>query len=161
MNKNYFVTESDVNIIHNIPQYKLEDQFNYTLLRKVCTLQRSASNLLSFINLKNFLVNYTVVPYTGVSMLDIRFKVRKIPKLNNFLSEFKKATIEGKLRGLYYIDKVDSGANAYICTEYSAVFIQDNVKILGDNIYLHGYFDNENSVNRYFDLVQYLAVVDE
>ena len=47
-----------------------------TLTRKFCTLEKSAPNLLPFLNENNFVVNYTLVPFSGVSMIDFRFKIR-------------------------------------------------------------------------------------
>ena len=43
------------------------------------------------------------------------------------------------------------------CTRFSTVFIKEGIKQLNGNIYLQGYFDNENSVNRFFDLTNFIA----
>ena len=56
--------DSDVNVIHNIQHFRLED--NQTLIRKFCTLEKSGANLLDYINANNFTVNYTVITYSGV-----------------------------------------------------------------------------------------------
>ena len=45
--------ESDVNVIHNIQEYRLQD--NYTLIRKFCTLEKSAPLLLQSLNNNNFI----------------------------------------------------------------------------------------------------------
>ena len=71
MNKLYGILDADVNVVHNIQKYRLKD--NNTLNRKFCTLEKSGPQLLKFLNKKNFTVNYTVVPYTGVSIIDFRF----------------------------------------------------------------------------------------
>ena len=89
INKNFGICDADVNVIHNIQQYRLRD--NYTLTRKFCTLEKSGPKLLSFLNSRNFNVNYTVVPYSGVSTIDFRFKIKKIPKLNQFVKKIEKA----------------------------------------------------------------------
>ena len=131
----YGVEDSDVNVIHNIQKYRLEE--NNTLIRKFCTLEKSASNLLSFVNNENFVVNYTVIPYSGVSMIDFRFRLKN--------------------KVIYRLSEIDIGPEVYNCTTYSTVFVKENVKIVNDSVYLSGYFDNENSVNRYFDLAQYIV----
>ena len=56
INDKYGIIDSDVNVIHNIQKYRLED--NYTLNRKFCTLEKSGIKLLPFINKDNFIVNY-------------------------------------------------------------------------------------------------------
>ena len=74
LNKIYKILDSDVNVIHNIQNYKLK---NYnTLTRKFCTLEKSGLNLLNFLNSKNFNVNYTIIPYDGVSIMDLTTKTK-------------------------------------------------------------------------------------
>lgn len=155
LNKKYGVQESDANFVHNIPEYKLKN-FN-TLQRKFCTLEKSGPNLLGFINKDNFTVNYTVVPYDGVSMLDFRFKLQKDALKEDIVRDLEQAFLEGELKGLYGLEEKDKGPQAHKFTTNSAVFIKDNIRLLNNNLYLYGYFDNENSVNRYFDLVNYTS----
>lgn len=151
----YGVINSDVNVIHNIQRYRLND--NYTLIRKVCTLEKVAQRCLGFVKEDNFLVNYTVIPYTGVSMLDIRFQLEKNGDLSEIVDDLGDAFSHGDLKNMYCFDEVDIGPEVYNCTTYSSVFIRNKVRLLGNNLYLYGYFDNENSVNRFFDLVQYIC----
>ena len=153
----YKIMESDVNVIHNQPQYKLKELENCTLIRKSCTLQKSGLNLLRFLNSKNFNVNYTLIPYSGTSIIDLRFKLKNIPPKDRFLSWLLKEVKTGVLKNLYNIDAIDYGPDKYLNSTFSAVFIEDKIKIIGDNLYLFGYFDNENSANRYYDLIQFLA----
>ena len=155
MNKLYGIKDADVSVVHNIQKYRLKD--NNTLNRKFCTLEKSGPQLLRFLNNKNFKVNYTVVPYTGVSMIDFRFRLKKCPSLNQFIRSFEQGIYEGKLKGLYNIHEIDRGPEVHNCTPFSAVFIKENLKIVNDQIYIFGYFDNENSVNRYYDLANYIA----
>ena len=155
LNKKYGVLESDANFIHNIQKYKLKD-FN-TLNRKFCTLEKSAHNLLNFLNENNFLVNYTVIPYSGVSMLDFRFKLKSKVNKEKLIEDLSEAFINGGLKDLYDFSEFDVGPEVYNCSTYSAVLIKENVKVLKNNIYMQGYFDNENSVNRYYDLVNYIC----
>lgn len=153
----YKIIESDVNVIHSQPQYKLKELENCTLIRKLCTLQKSGPDLLSFLNFKNFNVNYTLIPYSGVSIIDLRFKLKNVPSKSQFLSRLLEGVKIGDLQNLYNIDTVDYGPDKYLNSTFSAVFIEEKIKIIGDNLYLFGYFDNENSANRYFDLIQFLA----
>lgn len=155
LHRGYGVADSDVNVIHNIQEYRLED--NNTLIRKFCTLEKSARNLLPFIHQDNFIVNYTVVPYSGVSIIDFRFRLDQTPERDALLADLEQATTDGPLRGLYGFDEVDLGPEHYTCTTFSTVFVRKATRVLGDNLYLHGYFDNENSVNRFYDLVDHIA----
>ena len=155
IDKNYGIVNSDVNVIHNIQEYRLED--NNTLNRKFCTLEKSAVNLLDSINENNFLVNYTVIPYTGVSMIDYRFNLKNCPSLDEFINNFSESINSGYLQGLYEMHDIDNGPEIHNCTTSSSVFIKENIKIINNQIYLFSYFDNENSVNRYYDLADYIS----
>lgn len=155
LHEKYGVMESDANFIHNIQCYK-RAAFN-TLNRKLCTLERSGPRLLSFLNGNNFTVNYTVVPHIGVSMFDFRFRLKKAATKESIIQELNDAFSNGMLKNLYTMVDTDNGPEAYNCTTYSAVIIKDKLKLLADNLYLFGYFDNENSVNRYYDLVDYIS----
>ncbi|MBL6693276.1 MAG: hypothetical protein ISP94_00210 [SAR86 cluster bacterium] len=153
MYKKYKYTNSDVNVVHNVAEHKLED----TLIRKFCTLEKSAQQFFNHLNDNNFIVNYTVVPYTGVSMIDFRFHIPDGINIDDFLEEFSNEITVGSLKGLYGMNETDIGPEVHNCTTFSTVFIKENIKVVGDSLYMHGYFDTENSVNRYYDLVNFIA----
>ena len=155
IDKNYGIVDSDVNVIHNIQKYRLQD--NNTLNRKFCTLEESAKLLMDSINDNNFLVNYTVIPYAGVSMIDFRFRVKELVDLATFINDLDEVINHGELKDLYGLDDKDIGPEVHNCTDYSTVFIKEGIKSLGNNFYLQGYFDNENSVNRFYDLADFIA----
>ncbi|MBM22926.1 MAG: hypothetical protein CMD78_01510 [Gammaproteobacteria bacterium] len=155
IDQQYGIIDSDVNVIHNIQGYRLED--NNTLNRKFCTLEESAKLLMKSINDHNFLVNYTVIPYTGVSMIDFRFRVNRSIDLDTFIGDLDEVINNGELKDLYGLDDRDIGPEVHNCTDYSTVFIREAIKSLNDNFYLQGYFDNENSVNRFYDLADFIA----
>ena len=155
INESFGVISSDVNCIHNIQEYQL--QKNITLLRKFCTLEKSATHLLDFISDENFIVNYTVIPYTGVSMIDFRFRVQKATSLNEVSKMLEDSINEGILKNLYGMCEVDTGPEAHNCTPFSSVIVKENIAVKQDSIYLPAYFDNENSVNRYHDLVNFIS----
>jgi glyceraldehyde 3-phosphate dehydrogenase len=157
LHKKFGVRDSDVNVIHNIQDYKLRDPKNQTLLRKFCTLEKSGRKLLRFLNEDNFTVNYTVIPYSGISMMDFRFRLKRARGLEELLRVLEESFVEGELHHLYAMDETDRGPEVHKCTPHSAVFVRDKARLLGGNLYLQSYFDNENSVNRYHDLADYLA----
>ena len=156
LHKKYTVIDSDVNVIHNIQEYRLTD--NQTLNRKFCTLEKSAPRLLNFIGPQNFVVNYTVVPYCGVSMIDLRFRIKSTITKEILASDLEEAfAANGGLHHLYNFDETDIGPEVYNCTTYSTVLIKDQAKIVNGQVYLQGYLDTENSVNRYYDLINYIS----
>ena len=59
---------------------------------------------------------------------------------------------------IVHIHETDRGPKVHNCTPFSSVFIRENFKIIKDQVYISGYFDNENSVNRYNDLVNYISI---
>lgn len=151
----YGVLSSDVNVVHNEARHKRGGE---TLLRKFCTLEKVAPQLLDWLDGSRFLVNYTVVPYSGVSIMDMRFRLERVPDLDELVADLGAAMADGApLAGLYAMDVADIGPEVYNCTTYSAVLIRNAIRVLGDDVYLQTYFDTENSVNRYYDLTSYIA----
>jgi len=154
INKNYSIIDSDVNIVHNIPAYKL-DNFN-TIKKKICTLEKSGPKLLNFLNNNNFNVNYVLIPYTGVSSIDVRFQIEDKIILEKFIEDLKKNIENGSLKNIYGYSNKDADPNTFNLTKNSMEIIIPNIVIKDHNIYIHGYFDNENSVNRFFDLTNHI-----
>ncbi len=155
VSEKYGIEDSDVNVIHNIQEYRIRE--NNTLNRKFCTLEKSAKLMMDEINDDNFIVNYTVIPYTGVSSIDFRFKLNNEITYEEILIDLEEAINDGPLKGLYGIDEKDIGPEVHNCTTFSTVFIKEGIKFLNGNLYLQGYFDNENSVNRFFDLTNFIS----
>lgn len=155
LHKKFRIINSDVYVIHNVPEYRLKDSF--TLNRKFCTLEAKAIELLPFLDPQNFLVNYTVVPYTGPSIIDLRFHLKSEINVKKIIKELERAIESEELKGLYSFDEYDRGPEAYNCTTYSAVFIKKAMRTLEHNLYFYGYLDTENSANRFFDLANYIT----
>ena len=155
INNNFGVVDADVNVIHNIQEYLL--QKNYTLDRRFCTLEKSAPKMLEYLNKNNFTVKYTVVPYTGVSIFDFRFKLKNKFSLEQFLEKLEYEINEGELNGFYGLHEIDNGPEEHNCTSFSSVLIKEKIRLLNKQLYIFSYFDNENSVNRYYDLVNFIA----
>jgi glyceraldehyde 3-phosphate dehydrogenase len=154
-NKMYGVLSGDVNVIHNEALHKRNGE---TLLRKFCTLEKSGPQMLDWLSEDRFIVNYTVVPYSGVSMMDMRFRCLRPPSTEQLAADLSAAMADGgQLAGLYGMDVADIGPEVYNCTTYSAVIIRNAMKVLHDEVYLQTYFDTENSVNRYYDLSSFVA----
>jgi glyceraldehyde 3-phosphate dehydrogenase len=155
VNSKYKIEDSDVNVIHNIQEYRVRE--NNTLNRKFCTLEKSAKLMMDSINDDNFTVIYTVIPYTGVSSIDFRFKLNEKVNREEVLRDLEDAINHGSLKGLYGLDEKDIGPEVHNCTTFSTVFIKEGIKCLNGNLYVQGYFDNENSVNRFFDLTNFIS----
>ena len=90
-------------------------------------------------------------------MIDFRFRLKNCPPINQFINNLEKATQNGPLKGLYNLHDNDRGPEVHNCTPFSAVLIKENIKQTNNQIYLSSYFDNENSANRYYDLVNYIS----
>ncbi len=163
LNQSFKVLSSDINCIHNVPEYQLRGGSIETpglptvpLKRKACTLSKVAPKLLSYVTDDNFNVNYTLIPYTGVSIIDFRYSLESMPT-DDMWEILENSCSDGYLKGLYAIEDHDNGPDAYQNTKYSSVIIKENSFIKGNDLYLNAYFDNENSVNRYFDLLNFLS----
>jgi len=158
----YSVNSSDVNVIHNVPEYQLLNGSIETpglprvpIKRKACTLSKVAPNLLKCITKDNFNVNYTLIPYAGVSIIDYRYNLESDFK-EQFWETLDYECTNGRLKGLYELQEKDMGPEAHQNSRYSSVIIKDNSSSRGNDVFLNAYFDNENSVNRFFDLINYI-----
>lgn len=146
------IIDSDVNVIHNVPEYKLHEIPN-CFERRDCTLNFMGPKLLNFLTSKNFNVNYTLVPISGVSRIDMRFRLKKDFSLQSVLTFIDQISAP---RGnkLYKVHDVDPGQYSALLSRFSAEIILEQSRKSGDNLYLSAYFDTENSVNRYYDLIE-------
>jgi len=159
LHHNFEVVESDVSVIHNVPDYILDKNSNL-FQRRECTLLRMGPKLLNFLNNENFWVNYTLAPFLGPSRIDFRFKFGKNWKLENVFEIISAIESKEKIR-LYKVVDQDNGNFMSILSDYSAEIIRDNSRKIGNTLYLGAYFDNENSVNRYFDLINFVIRKDK
>lgn len=157
VDRQFGVRSSSSNIIHNVPQYQIDTGQATSLTRRYCTLQAMAPKLLPFINGNNFKVNYTLVPYTGVSIFDFAFQLNKQYSGSSFVSDLLRNSGNPLLPRLYSTVKEDRGPEEHKLTSSSSVFVEDSCSTVGDTVHLFSYFDNENSVNRYMDLLQFIA----
>jgi len=153
-----FVFESvDVNVIHNLPEHMLTIENRDTLVRKKCTLSKVAPIIIDCITDKNLYINYTLIPYSGVSIMDFKYSFDLSGSAEDVFSVLENEVAKGSLKGLYGIQEFDNGPQEHQNTRCSAVIIKESSKVIGNHLYLHTYFDNENSANRYIDLTNYIA----
>jgi glyceraldehyde 3-phosphate dehydrogenase len=156
LNKEFGVSSSDVNVIHNIPEYLLQrspDIFE----RRSCTLSVMGPRLLNFLTDDNFNVNYTIVPISGVSRIDLRFELERPFELNEIVKTIEKISNKTGLQ-LYRFHEADNGSDDSLLSVHSTEFILSQSRKVGQSLYLSGYFDTENSANRYYDLINTIGV---
>lgn len=152
LNNHFKVLESDVSVIHNVPEYKIYESPNI-FERRDCTLSFMGPKLLKFITPENFNVNYTLLPIAGVSRIDFRFKLENLFDLNPVMNYIEGINSkDGK--SLFKIHEIDPGQYAPLLSSFSAEFVLEQCRKAGQNLYLSAYFDTENSVNRYYDLIE-------
>ncbi|MDC0413139.1 hypothetical protein OAM44_02525 [Pelagibacteraceae bacterium] len=153
--KYFGLVSSDVNIIHNLPEYKA---INFKTIKKhPCTLEGMAPKLIKSLNKNNFLVNYTHIPYSGVSMIDFRFALKKKITLSHFNRVLKSNIKKGMLKNLYGVSSKDKDPNFFKESKNNCEIILEKNILKNKNLYLFSYFDNENSANRFFDLTNFIA----
>ena len=90
-------------------------------------------------------------------MIDFRFNLIEECSIKSIKKDFIKQFYGGMLDKLYTIDEFDNGPEVHNCTTSSSVFIENGISKIGKNLYLQAYFDNENSVNRYYDVVNMIS----
>lgn len=151
----YGVRAADVHVVHNVPSHKLTA--DYLPRRHTCTLQGMGPRLLPWLRADRFLVNYTLIPYTGVSLIDFRFELDGQMESSEISQALEAAVRDGALAGLYELRETDDGPDACALSAANAVFMKHAIAVKGDSLYLSGYFDNENSAARYLDILRWVA----
>lgn len=156
LHRQFGVRNADVSVVHNVSDYHLPE-FD-TLERHACSLEISAPRLLPFLNADNFLVRYLLVPYSGPSAIDFRFELAQPPNQAQLLKVLQEACAPGgELHYLYGMNAQDEGPAAYKFTGKNVELLAPELRLRGSSLYLSGYFDNENSACRYFDMAQHIA----
>ena len=155
IDRSFGVEDSSCHVIHSVPDQRI-DAFQEPR-RQDCTLQEVAPALLSFASENNFMVTYTLAPFSGVSMIDFRFRLREAAEEEKVVCILSEAINGGALQGLYGLAEFDQGPDRYKFTPYSAVLTKSGIKMRSDTLYIQAYLDNENSANRFYDLSQYAA----
>jgi len=85
-----------------------------------------------------------------------RYNLNEVPG-NDVWDKIEKSCKTGELKGLYAIQDDDNGPMEHQNTQFSSIIIKKNSYVRGNDLYLNAYFDNENSVNRYFDLTNFIS----
>lgn len=142
------VIDCDISFSHNTPFYKISKESS--AYWRACTLQDSGIQLDARLTPENFHVSYVMCPFACVSTWNARFQIANLsPAL---VTKIREQLIRSEF---FRHAPIDSHSNEFKFTDYSAVIV-DDFNCRGDNLYLYGFFDNENSVNRYVDLMRYL-----
>lgn len=149
----YGLLDADLNVVHNTPRHRLRAAPE----RRRCTLEPWAPKLLPFLDAASFAVNYTTVPFPGVSLLDFRFRVAHPPSRAALLADLGAALSDGALAGRFRLEPTARHLSSYLGAPENAILVADEVRVRRDQLYLHALCDTENSATRYFDLADYIA----
>ncbi|MBF0358726.1 MAG: hypothetical protein HQL70_08955 [Magnetococcales bacterium] len=158
LHQNYKIKDCDTTVIHNIPEYRIKQPGGDVLQRRSCSLEWMGPKLMPYLNSDNFTVLKTYVPYPGISMIDMRYRLASPPDtIGRLTEELQEAFAAGSLKALYSFDKPGQTPESHLNSTFSATLRRDGLRFVGDNLYISCYFDNENSVNRYYDFVNIVA----
>jgi glyceraldehyde 3-phosphate dehydrogenase len=157
INQQCQIQDCDTTIIHSIPEYKLLKPSHTAPQRRSCSLEWMGPKLLNYINSDNFTVLKTYIPYPGISMIDMRYHLTQTPDMETFKSNLEQAFASGPLKTLYRFEQPNQSPELHLNSTYSAILRHAGMRFVGANLYISCYFDNENSVNRYYDLVNFIA----
>ena len=94
-----------------------------------------------------------------LSLQNKRLVVKNRDKIDLIYGAYFREEVRKELKNLYGLDEIDIGPEIHNCTVLSTVFIKEGIKTLNGNLFFQGYFDNENSVNRFYDLADYISQV--
>lgn len=156
LQRRYGIEAAGASVIHNVAQHRLAQHPHPE--RRDCSLERMGPQLLPFLDPQDFRIDYVLIPYTGVSLIDFRFTLNQAaPSTEALLDELDSACRDGALRGLYRVAAVDDGPQSCALSPESAILLRPRTRLAGNKLSLPAYFDNENSATRYVDLLDYVA----
>lgn len=147
------IKESSAHVIHSTPLRDIQKPFG-DIIRRGCTLEYAGPHLLPFLE-NAFYVTYRLVPYPGVSLMDMSFRFKKRVSSHQVL-ECLEAAAKGPLDVHISIDKDNLNPSRYIGHPSSAIIISSEIRNIGDQLLLSAWFDNENSATRVFDLANFI-----
>ncbi|RJG05183.1 hypothetical protein D3870_03360 [Noviherbaspirillum cavernae] len=158
MHRHCGVVDAEVGVIHNVPRHRLADHPHPE--RRACTLEDMGPRLLPFLAADRFRVDYVLIPYAGVSLIDFRFRLAHPPSESALLDMLAGACGSGELAGLYHMADEDRGPQYWNMSPESAILLRPRARLVGDRLFLPAVFDNENSATRYLDLLEFLSLRD-
>ena len=147
------ILSASASVIHNTTLNKISKPFGEILL-KPCTLEYVGPKL--FPVLKDFFVNYRTVPYPGVSLMDLRFVLKKKATPRQVNRIFEEASRKS-LKGLVQLLKSEKDSNAFIGSSFSAIVLGKQTRVIGNQLLLSAWFDNENSATRFNDVAKIIV----
>jgi glyceraldehyde 3-phosphate dehydrogenase len=151
----FVIQEAQVNVIHNVPAHRLAEHAHPE--RRTCTLEAMTPRLLPWLSPERFFVNYTLIPYTGASLIDFRFRLGTPVLRSALIDALRTSCTVGALQARYAVLENDPGICGTLGLPFNTLLHEDGIVVEGDTLYLSGYFDNENSAVRYLELVQWIA----
>ncbi len=153
LNDAFGITESNASVIHNTPLRDIAKPYG-TIVRKGCTLEHSGPLLLPFLK-GRFYVTYRMIPYPGVSLMDMSFHFAKKHSAKDVLEVLTEAA-SGAMDIHIAVDTDDKDANRYIGDPASAIIIASAIRKVGNRTLVSAWFDNENSAARFYDLANFV-----
>lgn len=151
----YGVVQAQVSIVHNVAPHQLADHPDP--LWRACTLEAMAPRLLPWLAPARLAVSYALVPYTGGSLIDMRFQLRQPPIHEQAAVAALQQASQGALQARYSVPGTDPGVRGALGARANAVFPKAGINMKDDMLRLQGYFDNENSAVRYLELACWIA----
>jgi|GEM_PF-818000 len=154
LNDSFEIEESGLNVTHNTPIKDIRPPYG-TLLRRVCTLEYVAPRLIQALE-GRFFVNYHLVPYPGVSLMDFEFRFKNeisSTKLLSRLQEAAQGEIDLHLSFTQNFDRPEQ----FIANFSSVVLIEESFRKVGSTHLFSAWFDNENSAVRLNDLAAFMT----
>lgn len=147
-------SDAFVEVVHNSPDY-LCQRFPHPY-RKHCTLSDMAPKLLTWLEPESVHVSYNMIPYQGASLIQFIFFLKQATSKQQILEYLLQSMME-KGSDLYHFPEGDKGIQSVELSPYNAVFPQSQIQVKGNKLILQGYFDNENSAIRYYQLANFIA----
>lgn len=147
------ISSANASVIHATALKDIKKPFGEIRL-KPSTLEMAGPKL--FPCLRNFYVKYRMVPYPGISLMDIEIKLKsKITPAE--ANQIIKNAAKRQLKGIVKFEPQSRDSNSYIGSPFSAVVIGDQTRVIGSSVLLAAWFDNENSAARFNDVAKLMA----
>ena len=152
----FVVVDASVHVTHGMPLHQIEEKGPiHPIEPRECTLEKAGPLLLSFLKDANFYVTYHLVPTPTASIMEMEFTFRRRASKEDVIKCIE-AAIHNGLGSQIAIVYGKHNSNDFIASKSSIVIDADNIRFVGKKVLVRGYFDNEHSILRAYDLLQYM-----
>lgn len=160
LNDEFGVADASVHVTHGLPEKEIQKLGPIAPIEpRDCTLEYAGPHLLPFLKSADFYVTYHLVPTPTASLMEMQFMFKKPASKEDVLKCLERAA-ESDLDLHLAIARGKQSSNEFIASANSIVIDADSIRTVGKKTLMRGWFDNEHSILRAYDLAHFMLGKD-